>query len=187
MKTFELNGTARAEFGKKAAKMLRKQDLVPCNLYGATENTTFTVAVSDVRKLIYTPDTMTVKLNIEGKECMAIIKELQFHPVSENLLHIDFLAINEQKPVVVAIPVQLQGLAEGVKAGGKLTLEMRKLKVKGIYTQIPERIVVDVTTLGLGKKLQVSDIKVEGLQFMNPQDACICQVRTTRASAAAAN
>lgn len=186
MKTFELAGTLRADFGKKAAKALRKQDQVPCNLYGLGENITFTVNNADIRKMIYTPDTLAIALTIGEKKCMAVVKELQFHPISGNVLHIDFLAVNEKKPVTVEIPVVLEGHAEGVKAGGKLSLEMRKLKVNGIYTNIPDRVIVDVTALGLGKKLAVSDITVEGCKLMNVKDACVAQVKATRASAAAA-
>ena len=186
MKTYELAGTLRADFGKKAAKALRKQDLVPCNLYGLGENITFTVNNADIRKMIYTPDTLAIALTIGEKKTMAVVKELQFHPISGNVLHIDFLAVNEKKPVTVEIPVVLEGHAEGVKAGGKLSLEMRKLKVNGIYTNIPERVVVDVTNLGLGKKLAVNDITVEGCKLMNVKDACVAQVKATRASATAA-
>ena len=186
MKTFELVGTPRSEYGKKASKAFRKENLVPCNLYGLGENVTFTVAVEDVRKLIYTPDTLAVALTIGDAKKMAVVKELQFHPVSGELFHIDFLEVNEKKPVTVEIPVQLEGHAEGVKAGGKLSLEMRKLKVSGIYTQIPNRVVIDVTNLGLGKKLAVSDVKVEGCKLMNVKDACVAQVKMTRAAAAAA-
>ena len=187
MKTIELTGTPRSEYGKKAAKAFRKENLVPCNLYGNGENTTFVVSVDDVRKLIYTPDTMAVALTIGETKKMAVVKELQFHPVSEELFHIDFLEVTEQKPVTVAIPVQLTGHAEGVKAGGKLSLEMKKLKVNGIYTQIPNRVEIDVTELGLGKKLYVGAVKVEeGLKLMNPADACVAQVKATRASQQAA-
>ena len=186
MKTFELAGDVRTETGKKAASLLRKQNLIPCNLYVLGESVMFTVKRDDVRKLVYTPDTMTVELTVGGKKRMAVVKELQFHPISDDILHIDFLEVNDKKPVTVEIPVQLTGHAEGVKAGGKLSLDMRKLKVNGIYTQIPDRIVVDVTTLGLGKKIAVSDIQMEGLRFMNPKDACVAQVKATRASAAAA-
>ena len=187
MKTFELTGTPRSEYGKKAAKAFRKENLVPCNLYGNGENTTFVVSVDDVRKLIYTPDTMVVALTIGETTKMAVIKELQFHPVSEELFHIDFLEVTEQKPVTVAIPVQLAGHAEGVKAGGKLSLEMKKLKVNGIYTQIPNRVEIDVTNLGLGKKLYVGAVEMaEGLKLMNPADACVAQVKATRASQQAA-
>ena len=187
MKTFELVGTPRSEYGKKAAKSFRKENLVPCNLYGNGENVTFTVTVDDVRKLIYTPDTMAVALTIGDAKKMAVVKELQFHPVSEQLLHIDFLEVTEDKPVTVAIPVQLQGHAEGVKAGGKLALEMKKLKVNGIYTQIPNRVEIDVTNLGLGKKLYVEAVTMpEGLKLMNPADSCVARVKATRASQQAA-
>ena len=187
MKTFELTGTPGSEYGKKAAKAFRKENLVPCNLYGNGENTTFVVSVDDVRKLIYTPDTMAVALTIGETKKMAVVKELQFHPVSEELFHIDFLEVTEQKPVTVAIPVQLSGHAEGVKAGGKLSLEMKKLKVNGIYTQIPNRVEIDVTSLGLGKKLYVGAVEMaEGLKLMNPADACVAQVKATRASQQAA-
>ncbi len=186
MKTFELTGTPRSEYGKKAAKAFRKENLVPCNLYGNGENVTFTVTVDDVRKLIYTPDTMAVALTIGDAKKMAVVKELQFHPVTEELFHIDFLEVTEQKPVTVAIPVQLVGHAEGVKAGGKLSLEMKKLKVNGIYTEIPNRVEIDVTNLGLGKKIAVADIQLEGLKLMNPADACVAQVKATRASQQAA-
>ena len=187
MKTFELVGTPRSEYGKKAAKSFRKENLVPCNLYGNGENVTFTVTVDDVRKLIYCPDTMAVALTIGETKKMAVVKELQFHPVTEQLFHIDFLEVTEEKPVTVAIPVQLQGHAEGVKAGGKLQLEMKKLKVNGIYTQIPNRVEIDVTNLGLGKKLYVEAVTMaEGLKLMNPADACVARVKATRASQQAA-
>ena len=182
MKTFELVGTPRSEYGKKAAKTFRKENLVPCNLYGNGENVTFTVTVDDVRKLIYCPDTMVVELTLGEAKKMAVVKELQFHPVSEQLLHIDFLEVTENKPVTVAIPVQLQGHAEGVKAGGKLVQRMRKMKVQGIYTAFPDRINIDVTTLGLGKKVAVADVQIEGLKMVNPADACVAEVKATRQS-----
>ena len=182
MKTFELAGQLRNEFGKKAAKELRKQELVPCNLYGNRENVTFTVNVADVRKLIYTPDTMVVELTIDGKKHNAVVKELQFHPVKEQLLHIDFLEVTDKKPVTVEIPVQLVGHAEGVKAGGKLSLEVRKLKVSAIYTNLPDRVVIDVTNLGLGKKIQVADLQFDNYVIANVKDLVVAQVKATRAS-----
>ncbi len=186
MKEFALAGNIREEFGKKAAKNLRKQELVPCNLYGNGENLTFSVNVADVRKLIYTPDTQVVDLTVGKKHCKAVVKELQFHPVTEALLHIDLLEVNDKKPVVVEIPVQLEGHAEGVKAGGKLQLVTRKLKVKGIYTNLPDRIVIDVTALGLGKKLQVADLKFDNIKFTNSPTQIVAQVKATRQSAQAA-
>ncbi len=182
MKIFELAGTLRNEYGKKASKALRKQNLIPCNLYGMGENITFTVSADDVRKLIYTPDTMAVALTIGAVKKIAVVKEMQFHPVQEVCLHIDFLEVNDKKPVTVEIPIQLTGHAEGVKAGGKLSLEMRKLKVNGIYTDIPDRVVVDVTNLGLGKKLFVSDVEVEKCTLKSVKEAIVAQVKVTRNS-----
>jgi len=186
MKTFELVGTPRSEYGKKAAKALRNEELIPCNLYGMGENITFAVAKADVRKMIYTPETLVINLTIGKVKKTAVVKELQFHAVEEECLHIDFLEVNEKKAVTVEIPVQLTGHAEGVKAGGKLSLEMRKLKVNGIYTNIPERVVVDVTELGLGKKLFVGDVTVDKCTIKNAKEAIVAQVRATRNSAAAA-
>jgi large subunit ribosomal protein L25 len=182
MKVFELTGTQRAEYGKKAAKALRAENMIPCNLYGCGQNCTFTVSVADVRKLIYSPDTQIVALTIGETKTNAVVKEMQFHPISGDTLHIDFLAVDENKPVIVEIPVQLNGLAEGVKAGGKLVQRMRKMKVQGIYTAFPDRINIDVTTLGLGKKVAVADVQIEGLKMVNPADACVAEVKATRQS-----
>lgn len=182
MKEFALVGTPRSEYGKKAAKAFRAEELIPCNIYGCGLNATFTVAAGDVRKLIYSPDTQIVDLTVGDTKTKAVVKELQFHPIDGKTLHIDFLAVDEKKPVVVEIPVQLNGLAEGVKAGGKLVQNMRKLKAKGIYTAFPDRINIDVTELGLAKKIAVADVKVEGLCFVNPADACVAEVKATRQS-----
>ena len=186
MKTFDLNGSARTDFGKKAAKTIRAAKNVPCVLYGGESNVNFTVAAADLRKLIYTPEVYLVNLTIDGKASKAIIKEIQFHPVSEDVLHMDFLEVTENKPVAIEIPVQLTGLAEGVKSGGKLNLEMRKLRVKGIYTNIPERIVLDVTSLALGKKIQVCDVVLDNLEVLNAKNAVVAQVKMTRAARGAA-
>jgi len=186
MKVFELKGTLRTDLGKKATKADRVGDNVPCVLYGGTENVHFNATVSDLRKLIYTPEVFIVDLTVAGKSCKAIMKALQFHPVSDKVLHIDFLEVSENKPVVVEIPVQLNGLAEGVKAGGKLALEMRKLRVKGLFTNFPERINIDVTDLGLGKTIQVGALKLDNLEILNAKNAVVAQVKLTRAARGAA-
>ena len=182
MKTFELNGTARADFGKKAAKSIRADKKVPCVLYGGEANVNFVVETSELRKLIYTPEVYLVNLTIDGKTVKAIVKEMQFHPLTEEVLHMDFLEVLDNKPIAVEIPVHLTGLAEGVKAGGKLSLEMRKLRVKGLYNDVPERIVIDVTNVALGKKIQVADVAVENLQVLNAKNAVVAQVKLTRAA-----
>jgi large subunit ribosomal protein L25 len=186
MKTFDLQGTSRIGLGKKATKADRASENVPCVLYGGTENTHFTSTTSDLRKLIYSPEVFIVNLDVDGNKVKAIMKAIQFHPVTDKVLHIDFLQISEEKPVVIEIPVKLEGLAEGVKAGGKLALEMRKLKVKGIYTNVPECIVLDVTELGLGKTIQVGKVSVPNLEILNAKNAVVAQVKLTRAARGAA-
>ena len=139
-----------------------------------------------VRKLIYTPDIFAVELEFNGGKKMAVLKDIQFDPVKDTVMHIDFLEVNDTKPVVVEVPVKLEGHAEGVKAGGKLTLSMKKLKVKAVYTEIPERVVVNVDNLALGKTLQVGDLHFEGLELMNAKNAVVCAVQLTRAARGAA-
>ena len=182
MKTFDLEGKLRREVGKKSAKIARATDNVPCVLYGNSENVHFTVTQGAIRKLIYTPEVFVVNLTIDGKKKKAIIKELQFHPVKDTLMHVDFLEITDKKPVAMDIPVKLTGLAEGVKAGGKLNLQLRKLRVKGIYTDFPETITLDVTDLVLGKSIRVGDIKLDNLEILSPKHAVVCQVKLTRAA-----
>ena len=189
MKSIEIQGSLRTETGKKSTKALRKNDSVPCVLYGLNtdENgnqvaTHFSVTVEELRKLVYTPHIYVVDLNIDGKVVNAIMKDIQFHPVTDAILHVDFLQINEDKPIVMEVPVRLEGLAEGVKTGGKLNLQIRKLKVKAFYNVIPERLVVDVTSLGLGKTIKVGELHYEGLELLNAKDAVVCAVKLTRAA-----
>lgn len=186
MKTYDLKGTVRTELGKKATKAVRAQALIPCELYGAGKNTHFSVAEADVRKLIYTPDNHVVVLDVNGEKVNAIVKDLQFHPVSDKLLHIDFLQIIENKPIVIDVPVKLEGHAVGVRAGGKLSLEMRKLRVKGLANIIPERLVINVDNLELGKTIQVKDLQFDGLELLNGLQSVVCSVKLTRAAMGAA-
>lgn len=187
MKSIEVKGTARtiAEHSSeqsRALKALRKNNCVPCVLYGAGDNVHFTVTNDEVRNLIYTPHIYVVDLAIDGKKVKAILKDVQFHPVKDTILHIDFFQIDELKPIIMEVPVQLEGLAEGVKAGGKLTLQMRKLKVKALYNVIPERLTVNVAHLGLGKTVKVGELSYEGLTLLNAKEAVVCAVQLTRAA-----
>lgn len=187
MKTFQLTGTGRtiAERScdqKRALKALRKEDKIPAVLYGGEKVIHFYVTNESVRKLIYTPEIYAVELTIDGQTTMAIIKELQFHPVNDKILHIDFLEVTKEKPVVMEVPVILEGHAEGVKAGGKLNLSMRKLKVKATYDNIPEKLFINIDHLGLGKTLQVGELHFEGLELMNAKNAVVCAVQLTRAA-----
>ena len=193
MREISVNGQKRATLGKKATKALRKEGLVPCNIYGEKRNENglpeaeaFVVPFTELRKVIYTPHVYLVKLTIDGVERAAIIKELQFHPVTDALLHIDFYEVNETKPITVGIPVKLNGLAEGVKAGGKLSLAIRKLNVTAPYKQIPEVLDIDVTALQLGKSIKVAELSFEGLEIATPKEVIVCSVKATRASRSAA-
>ena len=193
MKTISVNGSSRAEVGKRATNALRKQGMVPCCLYGEKKDengnpvaTAFSVPVEGLRKLIYSPDIFVVELTIDNTPVKAVMREIQFHPVKDNVLHVDFYEITEEKPIVMAVPVKLQGLAEGVRAGGKLVQLQRYLKVKAIYTSIPEFLTVDVTPLALGKSIKVCELSFEGLELVTAKEALVCAVKTTRASQAAA-
>ena len=193
MKEINIKGTARTEFGKKAARALRRTDAVPCNLYGNMKNENgecvsipFTTTNAELRNLIYSPDIFAVNLDIDGKAYKAVMREIQFHPVKDNVLHVDFYEVNDVHPIVMEVPIKLNGLAEGVKAGGRLAASVRKLKVKAVYTQIPERLDIDVTNLGLGKAIKVGELNFEGLELVTSKDVVVCQVKMTRGARAAA-
>lgn len=182
MKTFELKGTNRTAVGKKEVKALRATGMIPCVIYGAGENKNFQVKTEDVRKLIYSPDIFIIDLDLDGKYCKAILKEIQFHPVSDKILHIDFLQVVEDKPIVMNVPVKVQGLAEGVRLGGKLSQEMRSLKVSGLYNNIPEFLTVNVENLGLGKTIQVRDLSFDNLEILSGKVNVVVAVKATRSS-----
>lgn len=187
MKSIEVKGSSRtisevSSEQSKAIKAIRKDGGIPCVLYGGKENIHFSVKANDVRKLIYTPDIYIVDLVIEGKTYNAILKDIQFHPVKDNILHIDFYQIDESKPIVMEVPIKLEGLAAGVKAGGKLQSQMRKLKVKALYNQIPEKLVINVAHLELGKTVKVGELNFENLELLNAKEAVVCAVKLTRAA-----
>ena len=192
MKEFALNCKKRESVGKKASKMLRKEGMIPCNLYG--ENTVdgkpvamaFMISMAELRKVVYTPEVYVINLNIDGEPHKAVLKELQFHPVTDAVLHADFYEVNETKPITIGIPVKLNGLAQGVRDGGKLNLSIRKINVTAPYPSIPEILDIDVTNLELGKSIKVGELSFEGLELATPAEVVVCSVKTTRASRSAA-
>ena len=193
MKEINVAGQKRSETGKKASKLMRKEGLVPCNLNnkkkgenGLPEALSFAVPMTALRKVIYTPHIYVINLNIDGAEHKAIIKELQFHPVKDTLLHIDFYEINEQKPITIGIPVKLNGLAQGVRDGGRLSLIVRKVNVTAKYQDIPETLDIDVTDLTIGKSIKVGDLNFEGLEMATSKEVVVCTIKATRKSNAAA-
>jgi ribosomal protein L25, ctc-form len=193
MKQISINGTARTELGKKAAKAIRNSGNVPCVLYGEKKDANgqpeaihFTVSEKEINKLIYTPHIYLVDINIDGEDHKGILKEVQFHPVKDNVLHVDFLEVHAEKPIVMGVPIAPQGLAEGVRAGGRLITMVRKLNVKALYSAIPEKLNIDVTALQLGKSIKVGDLHFENLELVTPKEVIVCTVKMTRAAMGAA-
>ncbi|MCI6558982.1 MAG: 50S ribosomal protein L25/general stress protein Ctc [Prevotella sp.] len=193
MREISINGQVREGLGKKASKMLRKEGLIPCNLYGEKKDANglpealaFSVPFSELRKVVYTPHIYVVNININGTNHVAIMKELQFHPVTDALLHADFYEINDTKDITIGIPVKLNGLAQGVRDGGRINLSIRKINVKAQYKNIPEVLNIDVTNLGLGKSIKVGELSFEGLELVTPAEVVVCSVKATRASRSAA-
>lgn len=180
MKEFSLNGSLRTEAGKKIAKRLRYDEQVPAILYGGEGNILLSVADRDLKNLIYTPNVYLINLNIDKKKYKAILKDIQFHPVTDRILHLDFLEVFEDKKLKVAIPVILTGSSVGVRKGGKLTLAKRRIRVYGYLKDIPEDIKIDITKLDIGQSKQIRDLKIDNLEFIEPEDAVIAIVRTAR-------
>lgn len=186
MKEINLNGSVRTETGKKFAKQIRREERVPAILYGGKENLMITLVERELKDIIYTPHVYIINLNVDGKAYKAIVKEMQFHPVTDRILHLDLLQVFEDKKLTVALPVKLTGSAEGAKQGGKLTLTTRKLRVCGLPKDLPEMIEVDVTELGLGKSRLVHELSFDKFEVVEPKSTVIATVKLTRAARGAA-
>ena len=193
MKEISISGQKREDLGKKASKTLRKEGFVPCNLYGEKKDDkglpvalAFASSFSELRKLIYTPHIYVVRINIDGTDHTAVLKEIQFHPVTDAPLHVDFYEVNEQKPITIGIPVKLIGLAQGVRDGGRMNLSIRKIDVTAPYQIIPEHLDVDVTSLCIGKSIKVGQLSFEGLEIATSKDVVVCSVKMTRNASVAA-
>lgn len=187
MKEIEISGKKREAVGKKASKLLRKEGMVPCNLYGEARDENgkpvalaFASSFSELRKLIYTPHIYVVRLKIDGEDHTAVMREIQFHPVTDAPLHVDFYEVNEAKPITIGIPVKLTGLAQGVRDGGRMNLSIRKIDVTAPYQQIPEHLDVDVTNLRIGKSIKVGELSFPGIELATGKDVVVCSVKMTR-------
>jgi large subunit ribosomal protein L25 len=180
MKTAQLSGSTRSNVGKKDAAAVRNAGLVPCVLYGQGEQTHFSVKRNDIEKLVFSPDVYKVELDIDGKKASAIIRELQQHPVKDNVLHVDFLELSDSKPVRVALPVRLTGSSRGVMAGGKLLQVFRKLQCVGLASDLPEAIILDISKLKIGKSIRVGSIEIPGVKFLDPASAVVVSVKMAR-------
>ncbi|MCH5177630.1 MAG: 50S ribosomal protein L25 [Prevotellaceae bacterium] len=193
MKEITLTAKVRTDLGKKASRDARREGLVPCVVYGVEKDANglpvsqaLLVSQKELAKAIYTPNVYIINLDIEGKTVKVILKDLQCDFVKDTPVHVDFYQITDA-PIVMEIPVKLNGLAEGVRAGGKLALNVRKLKVKASYTAFPDTLDIDVSHLGLGKTMKVAELNFEGLEIITPKEVVVCAVRMTRAARAAAD
>lgn len=186
MKNIEIKAAKREVFGKKESKKLHREEMVPASIYGNGETIHFSLNVKDLKQLIYSPNSYIVNFDIDGKKELGVMREVQFHPVKEQVLHIDFYRAVPGKEVAIDIPVHLTGNSIGVKLGGKLILSKRKIHVKGILEKLPDELTVDVTDLDLGKSIFVGDLNYDGLTLLTPATTAVCAVKMTRAARGAA-
>ena len=180
MKTLAISVKEREHVGKTNTRALRNQGNVPCVLYGGEKQVTFYAHENDFRKLVYTPDTFLVELDINGQKINAIMQDIQFHPVTEKILHIDFLQVFEDKPVTVSIPVNLKGAALGVRNGGVLMFRRNKIITKGLTSNLPDSIEINVEHLDIGMFIYIKDLSIEGCQFLAPETSVVVGVKTAR-------
>ena len=181
MKSIAISGSPRENVGKRDAKELRYQGLVPAVLYGGTNQTHFSVSAADLKPVVYTPVVHFINLDIAGTKSQAIIQDMQFHPLTEKLLHIDFLLLDEKKPITIEIPVKFTGTSPGVKTGGKLVQKLRKLRVKALPKDHIDNIEVSINTLEVGKSVKVGDLKFNKLTITNAMEDTIVSVTSSRA------
>lgn len=186
MKSFAIKGFARETVGKKECKKLRLEGKVPCVIYGGETPIHFYAEESSFRKAIYTPNVYLIDLDLDGKSYKAIMQDVQFHPVEEQILHVDFLEIDETKPVKIDVPVTVSGYAAGMRSGGKLKINLRRLRVKALATDIPDSIDVNIDALEIGQSFKVSELESDKLEFLNSQAVPVVTIMITRAARAAA-
>ena len=184
MKHIELKGQVREAGNKAAVKAVRRAGQVPCNIYGlGIENILFTIDAQDLKTITHTPNSYIIDLELSnGTKMFAVLHEVQYHPVSDEALHVDFLAVSEEKPVTIEVPVQVVGHSEGVKMGGKLLVSSRKLRVSAMMDKLPDLLEVDSTHLMIGKQIVAGDLNYEGVTIVSPKATIICSVRPTRAT-----
>jgi large subunit ribosomal protein L25 len=180
MKTVSLSGSLRGNVGKKDAKLQRRAGKVPCVLYGGSEQIHFVADDKAFSKILFTPEVNIIRITIDGKDYDSIYQEIQFHPVTDKLLHVDFLQVLPDKPVVIAIPVRIEGTSPGVLRGGRLEKKMRKLKIRALQKDLPDYVTVDISTLEIGDTVKIGDLKVENVTFLDASNNVVVAVRTAR-------
>lgn len=182
MKIIKISVQKRTELGKKSTRDLRNQDHVPCVLYGGAEVLHFHAHENDFRHIIYTPTAYIVELDIEGELHKGVMQDIQFHPVTDKLLHIDFVEVFEDKPVTVELPLNLVGAAIGLKDGGKQRQRRRVLKVRGLIKDLPETLDIDVTNVGIGDTVKIGDLSYDNLEILDPKRSMIYSIVSSRVS-----
>jgi len=185
MKTFELKGQLRSDIGTKSARQLRREDQVPCVLYGGEQPLHFSVDNRDVKELVYTPHVYFVQIEVDGKQVMAVLKDLQFHPVTDRLLHLDFQQVFDDKAVRMAVPVEITGNSVGVRNGGKLVVNTRKLMVAALPKDMPDTVAIDISKLEIGDSFRIRDINANKVEFLENPAIVVAAVRMTRSARSA--
>jgi large subunit ribosomal protein L25 len=180
MKSIEINCSLRTDLGKKSSKELRKAQNVPCVLYGGKENIHFFSHENNFTKLIFTPDAHLVLINVEGKTYKAVLKDIQYHPVSDKIIHIDFTEVADDKKIQIGIPISVHGDSDGVKAGGKLRIRMRKINVRGLAKDIPEVLPIDISPLKIHDSVKVGDLKFDNIELIDPKNQMVLTIATSR-------
>lgn len=180
MKKIKIKVTKRENVGKKDTQNLRKQGNVPCVVYGGEENIHLYAEENAFRKIVFTPDVFLVELDLDGKIIPVVMKDIQFHPVTDQPLHIDFVEVIAGKPSIVSLPINISGTSKGVLAGGKLRIKKRYIKVKGIAEELPEKLDIDITPLKIGDSLKVRDLKYDGIELLDPESAVVVGIATSR-------
>lgn len=187
METIKINGVERKDFGKKGSKDVRREGMVPAVVYGGHEVPVhFSIEEKAMKPLLFTPNSYIVELDINGKKELAVMRDVQFHPVKDYPMHVDFFRVLPGKPVAIDVPIKIVGNSEGVKLGGKLTIQKRKLRIKGMVEHLPDYLEIDITNLGIGKSIFVSDLKFDNLTLLTPATTSVCAVIMTRAARGAA-
>ena len=186
MKIVSMSGSLRENVGKKDAKALRRQDRVPCVMYGKTEQVLFSVPQVEFKPLVFSPDAAYIELTINGEKRMAMLKDIEYHPVTENIMHADFYELSDDRPIVMSIPVYLAGTSVGVMKGGKAILKIKRLKVKALPANMPEKIVLDITNLDLLQGIKVQEVATDNFDLFDVKSSVVVFIKSTRAAAAAA-
>lgn len=180
MKTLEIKGSLRTELGKKSSKEIRKAGNVPCVIYKKDQNIHFFAHENSFKNLVYTPDAHIVMLNLGDEKHKVVLQDIQFHPVTDKIIHIDFIEISDDKPIVISIPINITGDSVGVKAGGKLRIKKRHLKVRGFAKDIPEQLLIDITDVKIHHSIKVGDLAYDKIELIDPRITTVLSVATSR-------